>query len=104
MSDTYQAVYAAAMRNIGSCNTEQVLRDAFNYAAEAMASSARSYYSELSAPSIVFRPSLSIDGNQWCALYGDNLQGGVAGFGDSPASAMADFDRAWYAKPPKDNP
>ena len=51
-------------------------------------------------PSAIFRPSLSIDGNQWCALYGDNLQDGVAGFGDSPAAAMGDFDRNWYAKLP----
>lgn len=49
-------------------------------------------------PSVLFRPSLSVDGSQWCALYGDNLQDGVAGFGDSPADAMWDFDRAWSAK------
>jgi hypothetical protein len=48
-------------------------------------------------PSAIFRPRLSIDGNQWCALYGDNVQDGVAGFGDSPASAMWDFDRNWTA-------
>lgn len=49
-------------------------------------------------PSAVYRPALSIDGNQWCALYGANLQDGVAGFGDSPAEAMADFDARWFAK------
>lgn len=48
-------------------------------------------------PSAIYRPRLSIDGNQWCALYGDNLQDGVAGFGASPGAAMADFDRAWNA-------
>jgi hypothetical protein len=47
------------------------------------------------APSAVFRPALSIDGNQWCALYGADLQSGVAGFGDTPALAMADFDNNW---------
>ena len=55
---------------------------------------------ERSRPSALFRPRLSIDGDQWCALYGDNLQDGVAGFGNSPADAMADFDRAWKAPPP----
>lgn len=49
-------------------------------------------------PSAIFRPRLSIDGNQWCALYGDNLQDGVAGFGASPADAMWDFDRNWSTK------
>ncbi len=48
-------------------------------------------------PSAIYKPSLSIDGNQWCALYGSNLQDGVAGFGDSPADAMASFDMAWSA-------
>ena len=52
----------------------------------------------LQAPSAVYRPSLRIDGNRWCALYGNNLQDGVAGFGDSPADAMRDFDRNWRAK------
>lgn len=46
-------------------------------------------------PSAVFKPRLSIDGNQWCALYGENLQEGVAGFGNSPADAMWDFDKNW---------
>ena len=50
------------------------------------------------APSVVWKPRLFIDGNQWCALFGDNLQDGVAGFGDSPAAAMWDFDKAWGAK------
>ncbi|MCW0104448.1 hypothetical protein [Burkholderia pseudomallei] len=34
----------------------------------------------------------------WCALYGPNLMEGVCGFGDSPAEAMADFDKNWLAK------
>lgn len=37
-------------------------------------------------------------GNQWCALYGDDLQSGVAGFGSSPQEAMFDFDLAWREK------
>jgi len=52
-------------------------------------------------PSAVFRPRLSIDGNQWCALYGENMQDGLAGFGDSPADAMWDFDRNWEKKLPE---
>lgn len=55
---------------------------------------------ELRRPCIQFRPRIFRDGNQWCALYGDNLQDGVAGFGDSPELAMWDFDRAWATKLP----
>jgi hypothetical protein len=51
-------------------------------------------------PSAIYKPRLSIDGNQWCALYGENLQDGVAGFGDSPADAMWDFDKNWSEKLP----
>jgi len=51
----------------------------------------------LSEPFTVYKPKLFPDGNQWCALYGENLQDGVAGFGDSPALAVADFNRAWGA-------
>ena len=46
-------------------------------------------------PSTVYKPRLFMDGNQWCALYGENLQDGVAGFGLSPEKAMAAFDTAW---------
>lgn len=53
---------------------------------------------EMCRPSYLYRPKLSIDGNKWCALYGEDLQHGVAGFGDSPAEAYADFDKAWYRK------
>jgi hypothetical protein len=52
-------------------------------------------------PSTIYRPSLSIDGNRWCAFYGSNLQDGVAGFGVSPEEAYADFDRAWVTKLPE---
>ena len=51
---------------------------------------------EWTRPSVVWRPQLSIDGNKWCALYGNNLQDGVVGFGDSPDAAMRDFDKSWH--------
>ncbi len=52
---------------------------------------------EYTRPCVLFRPTLGLDGDKWCALYGPNLAEGVAGFGDSPEAAMADFDRAWKA-------
>ena len=50
---------------------------------------------ERERPSYLWKPKLSFDGNQWCAFYGENLQDCVVGFGDSPAKAMLEFDRAW---------
>lgn len=42
---------------------------------------------------IIFGAKLTIDDDQYCWLYGDNLQDGVAGFGKSPYLAALDFDR-----------
>lgn len=42
------------------------------------------------------KPRISKDGNQWRVLYGDNLQEGVAGFGDTPHMAILDFNKAMY--------
>jgi hypothetical protein len=50
---------------------------------------------EVCRPCVLFKPKLSKDGDQWCALFGDNLQEGVSGFGKTPADAMYDFDRNW---------
>lgn len=52
-------------------------------------------------PSVLYRPKVYIDGDSWCALYGENLQDGVAGFGSSPEDAIWDFDRNWRAKLPE---
>lgn len=51
-------------------------------------------------------PSVSIDGNQWCVLYGEDLQNGVAGFGDTPYLAVLAFNKEWNRRlanphPPK---
>ena len=46
----------------------------------------------------MLKPSLQRDGNQWCVLYGEDLQVGIAGFGDSPADAILEFSGQWYKK------
>ncbi len=43
-------------------------------------------------PSVLYKPKLYIDGNQWCASYGD-MPEGVFGFGDSPQKAIDDFNK-----------
>lgn len=47
------------------------------------------------APHVLMRPKLLLDGTMWCALYGDDLMDGVAGFGETPEKAMEAFDEAW---------
>ena len=51
-------------------------------------------------PCVLWKPRLFRDGNQWCALLGENIQDGAVGFGDSPDAAMLAFDEAWREKLP----
>lgn len=46
-------------------------------------------------PFMLLKPQMFKDGDKWCALYGENLQDGVAGFGDTPDEASRAFDAAW---------
>lgn len=104
MSDTYQAIYDAVGQRIGRPDVggiiERVVRDAFDisWAKTRIEQEFQTVAYEWQRPSVLFRPALSIDGNQWCALYGENLQDGVAGFGDSPALALEAFDKAWVVR------
>lgn len=84
---SYQAVFDAAFRQFD-----------ISYVTAQAQQAISSVECELTRPSAVFRPRLFLDGALWCALYGDNLQDGVAGFGDSPANAMCDFDRNWHKR------
>jgi len=52
----------------------------------------------------LLKPSISIDGNQWCVLYGENLQEGIAGFGVTAYAAVLDFNKAWHRPIQKGNP
>ena len=76
----------------------QTATDAASYAFDRIATRGIEAMAEHDRPSVLLRPSIQIDGNQWCALYGENLQDGVAGFGDSPAVAFLDFDTNWCTK------
>lgn len=108
MSDSYQAIYDAVRSRISGGNigevvsevarqsfdisfTRQILQEAFASAAFAVETAGY----EHKRPSSVFRPTLSADGDMWCALLGENLQEGVAGFGKTPAEAMTAFDIAF---------
>jgi hypothetical protein len=68
------------------------------FAAEAVRNRINDFVSNMDRPSVIYRPKLSLDGNMWIALFGDNLQEGVVGIGTSPNEAMYQFDNAWYEK------
>lgn len=108
MSDSYRAVYDATRSRISAVDTghaiEQAAREAFDlsYQKQHLQQEIYRASTEMTRPCVLFRPRVFIDGDMWCALYGENLQDGVAGFGKSVADAMADFDAEW-SKPLKEN-
>ena len=48
------------------------------------------------SPSVVYKPKIFKDGDQWCALLGEDLMTGVVAFGSSPSEAVLRFDAEWY--------
>ncbi len=101
--DSGQAIYEATRSRISNGDigqaVERVIRDAnighyFMLAGEAIKCAAYGHQ----RPSVLYRPDVTIDGNQYSVLYGSNLMEGCAGFGDSLAEAMADFDKNWHRK------
>ena len=101
MSDSYQAIYDAVRSRISGGNIGDIVRDAATRAfdisyvtplAQQLISTLQSDYCR---PSAVFRPRLFLDGNMYCALYGDDLMNGCAGFGETADAAMWDFDKNW---------
>jgi len=102
MSDTYQAVYDAVRSRFDPIDSGRVIAAIvscfdFSNARAILQQEFMGVAYEHMRPSVLFRPKVAIDGNQWCALYGDNLQDGIAGFGDTVAEAMVDFDKSFTA-------
>ncbi len=101
MSDNYDAVYQAVRSKISGCDVGDAIQSSirdmnlshyFERASQEWTVAA----SEQQRPFVLLRPKMFKDGNLWCALYGGNIQDGVAGFGKSPALAAGDFDKNWY--------
>lgn len=111
MSDTYQAVYDAVRSRFGGCDVSEAIRSAthldaswqIEYVKQEACAAIMDVREQMTRPAVVYKPRIGIDGNQWIAVYGDNIQEGVAGCGDSPELAMADFDKAWKEKLGGDN-
>lgn len=101
MSDSYQAIYDAVRSKISGGDISQTAHDVMwqhfdiSHMKEIVLQEVLCALHEYQRPSAVFRPALSKDGGMWCALLGDNLQEGVAGFGETPAKAMLAFDLAF---------
>jgi hypothetical protein len=103
--DSYQPIYDAVRSRISGGNVgeavERAAREAFDMGMtrQILQEEFLSAAHEMQRPSVLYRPTISADGTAWCALLGDNLQEGVAGFGDTPDAAMRDFDIVFWKSP-----
>lgn len=101
--DTTQAVYDAVRSRLSNCDVGSVIERAAHEcfdiarARDIITQEFSIVAAEQARPSVLFKPKIYMDGNAWCALYGEDLQNGVAGSGDSPDAAMRDFDKNWSA-------
>lgn len=100
--DSYQAIYDAVRSKIHGGDIDQAVQSAISdsgisHYAQMVGAAYEEVAAEQMRPCVLFRPKIYIDGDQWCALYGDNLQEGIAGFGRSPSDAMHDFDKSYHA-------
>ena len=103
MSDTYQAVYDAVRSKISNGDIGRAVADVvqgmhLGHYAEMTMRAAQDVLAEQQRPSVLYRPRIYTDQGLWCALYGENIQDGVAGFGETPAAACADFDKNWNSQ------
>lgn len=104
--DSYSAIYNATRDQIRPCSPENIIRDVayqcFDMGMTRLLAqqAVEIIQNEHTRPSVLYRPEVFIDEGQRCALYGKDIQHGVAGFGDSPEAACADFDKNWWKKLP----
>lgn len=102
MSDSYQAIYDAVRSRISGGNVGDIVADACRNAFDISHMTAVLQQEfciaagEIGRPAVVFKPTISADGDMWCALLGEDLVTGVSGFGKTPAEAMQNFDIAFY--------
>lgn len=89
MSDAYRAIYDAANLQLGG----------LSYLHHHIQQEVYSVSNAMQAPHVLMRPKIYPDQGSWFALYDDDLQSGVCGFGDTPEKACAAFDKAWFGTP-----
>ena len=101
--DTYQPIYDAVRSRISGGNVSEAVERAmregadFSRVIERAQEAVYNISNEMTRPSVLFRPQVGLDGNMYCALYGENLMEGIAGFGETMEAAMRDFDKNWWA-------
>ena len=101
--DAYRPIYDAVISKLYNCDVgaavEGVMREAgIDHSIAMITEKFRYAIGQYIRPSVLFRPKICQDGNAFIALLGDDLQSGVAGCGEAPTEAMADFDVTFSKK------
>jgi hypothetical protein len=69
-------------------------------AATAIADAANAIQRVISCPSVLYRPTLFFDGQDWVAMLGPDRARGLCVTGNTPAQAMTRFDIAFHSARP----
>ena len=99
--DSYQAVYDAVRSRINGDfvgaveSAARLCFEGMSYVPQHMQQEVYAVSGEMTRPSVLFKPQLMADGDQWCAAYGEDAMSGIVAFGDTPDAAMRAFDLAW---------
>ena len=102
MSDSYQAIYDAVRSRISGGNVGEIVADACRNAFDIshMKAMLQQDFSiaaqEMARPSVLFKPTISADGDMWCAMLGDNPVEGLCAYGKTVHEALQNFDTAFY--------
>lgn len=94
-------LYRAVRDQLETANIAQAVNELTSYASHALTNTTEALNlvcNEMCKPSVLYRPTLTQDGNAWIALYGEDLAVGLAGYGDTPEQAMLAFDKVWVTK------
>lgn len=97
MDNIYQPIYDAIRSRFSNSNPDNVIENylhslGVSRSVEVCTQMIQEVITNYDRPCVLFKPKVYLDGNMWCALYGDNLQDGIAGFGETCEKAMLDFD------------
>lgn len=103
--DSYRATYDAVRSRITNGDIGQALREAldFSHTEAIIRQEILNAAYEQQRPFVLLHPQISLDGDQWCALYGSDMMCGVVGFGASPDEASRNFDKSWYERKKEGN-
>lgn len=98
MSEIYDATYSAIRSKINHCDPSTIIENwlsgqAFSHL---LNTKIEEVGNELMRPCVLLKPKLTREGDCWCALYGENLHDGIAGFGKTPSEAFYNFDHNFF--------